>query len=84
MENKNQQNSNQQNFDNFSDAASKQTNTPGTNSSISDEDIEPVLDEQDMEENHLKEEDLDNIVWDKPAQPDKELSTSTSEKDITD
>jgi len=35
---------------------------------------EPVLDEEDMKENHLKEEDLDKIVWDKPAQPDEDLS----------
>lgn len=39
-----------------------------------DEDIEPVLDEEDMKENHLKEEDLDKIVWDKPARPDEDLS----------
>jgi len=35
---------------------------------------EPILDEEDMKENHLKEEDLDNIVWDKPANPDEDLS----------
>ena len=43
---------------------------------------EPVLDEQDMKENNLKEEDLDNIVWDKPAQPDEDLNKT--ENDITD
>jgi hypothetical protein len=31
---------------------------------IPDQAIEPVLTEEDMEENNLREEDLDNIEWD--------------------
>ncbi len=80
MENKNQQSNSQQGAGSALDE--KQTKTTGTDSYVSDEDIEPVLDEEDMKENHLKEEDLDNIVWDKPAQPDQDLSKP--EKDITD
>jgi len=80
MENK-RQNNNQQSFDKSSNAASEQNKTTGTGANKSSEDIEPVLDEEDMKENHLKEEDLDKIVWDKPSQPDEELSKP--EKDIT-
>ena len=35
---------------------------------------EPVLDEEDMKENHLREEDLDKIEWDQSAKPDEDLS----------
>ena len=52
----------------------KQVKTTGAGSYIADEDIEPVLDEEDMKQNHLKEEDLDKIVWDKPGKPEEDLS----------
>jgi hypothetical protein len=64
------------------DNAESRAKTSGAGANIADEDIEPVLDEEDMKENHLKEEDLDKIVWDKPEKTDEDLSKT--EKDITD
>jgi len=78
MQSETQKMSNQQGTQDASkDNAKKQSNASGTGSNIADEDIEPVLDEEDMKENHLKEEDLDKIVWDKPQQPDEDLSKNS-------
>ena len=75
MQSETQKMSNQQGTtDAAKDAAAKKTKMAGASPGISDEDTEPVLDEEDMKENHLKEEDLDKIEWDKPASPDEELS----------
>jgi hypothetical protein len=75
MQSEAQNQNNQQGTQNAAnDNAEKQSKTSGAGANIADEDIEPVLDEEDMKENHLKEEDLDNIVWDKPAKPDEDLS----------
>ncbi len=45
-----------------------------------DEDIDPPLDEEDLEENDLTVEEADQIVWDQP----KAGSSGSEEKDITD
>ena len=44
-----------------------------------DEDTDPPLDEEDLEENDLTVEEADQIVWDPPKG-----SASEEEKDITD
>ena len=36
------------------------------------EDDEPVLDEQDLEENHLSDEEADNIEWEPKKDPNKQ------------
>ena len=75
MQSETQKMSNQQGTqDAAKDNAEKQSKTSGAGSYIADEDIEPVLDEEDMKQNHLKEEDLDKIVWEKPEKPDEDLS----------
>ena len=75
MQSETQKMSNQQGTqDAAKDNAEKQSKTSGAGSYIADGDIEPVLDEEDMKQNHLKEEDLDNIVWDKPEKPDEDIS----------
>jgi len=75
MQSETQKMSNQQGTQDAAiDNAEKKATMSGAASDIPDEDTEPVLDEEDMKENHLKEEDLDKIVWDKPAKPDEDLS----------
>ncbi|MCW3106727.1 MAG: hypothetical protein JWQ09_1233 [Segetibacter sp.] len=44
------------------------------------EDIDPPLDEEDLEENDLTVEEADQIVW----EPPKTSSSGAEEKDITD
>jgi len=44
------------------------------------EDTDPPLDEEDLEENNLTVEEADQIVW----EPPKTGSAGTEEKDITD
>lgn len=44
------------------------------------EDSDPPLDEEDLEENDLTIEEADQIVWDPP----KTSSSGSEEKDITD
>ncbi|MDB5250362.1 MAG: hypothetical protein JWQ40_4756 [Segetibacter sp.] len=44
------------------------------------EDTDPPLDEEDLEENDLTVEEADQIVWDPPASG----SSGSEEKDITD
>ena len=75
MQNETRKMSNQQGTqDAANDNVEKQATASGAGSYVSDEDIEPVLDEEDMKQNHLKEEDLDKIVWDKPGKPEEDLS----------
>lgn len=45
-----------------------------------EEDADPPLDEEDLEENNLTVEEADQIVWDQP----EESSSGAEEKDITD
>ena len=45
-----------------------------------DEDTDPQLDEEDLEENDLTVEEADQIVW----EPAKTGSSGSEEKDITD
>lgn len=45
-----------------------------------DEDTDPPLDEEDLEENDLTVEEADQIVWDPP----QTSSSGAEEKDITD
>ena len=60
----------------------EETNSPGLvkQNEASDEDTDPPLDEEDLEENNLTVEEADHIVWE---EPDKG-SSGSEEKDITD
>ena len=60
----------------------EETNSPEiveANKDIETEDNDPVLDEQDLEENDLSVEEADQIIWDAPATG----SAGKEEKDIT-
>jgi hypothetical protein len=46
---------------------------------LPDQAIEPVLTEEDMEENDLREEDLDNVEWD--LKPEEDASDVDEEED---
>lgn len=46
----------------------------------SEEDTDPPLDEEDLEENNLTVEEADKIIWNEPETG----SAGTEEKDITD
>jgi len=49
---------------------------------LPDEAIEPVLTEEDMEENNLQEEDLDNIEWDlKPEEGSTDVEEEEDEQE---
>ena len=76
MQSETQKMSNQQGTQNAArDTLKEKLRNTGAGPEYTDEDTEePVLDEQDMKQNHLKEEDLDNIVWDKPEKPDEDLN----------
>ena len=45
-----------------------------------EDDTDPALDEEDLEENNLTVEEADQIVWDPP----QKSSSGSEEKDITD
>jgi len=60
----------------------EETNSPDIieqNESM-EEDTDPPLDEEDLEENNLTVEEADQIVWDQP----EKSSAGSEEKDITD
>ena len=60
----------------------EESNAPGIvkQNEAAEEDTDPPLDEEDLEENNLTVEEADQIIWDEPA----ESSSGPEEKDITD
>ena len=44
-------------------------------STQADEDEDPALDEEDLEENDLTPEEADNIEWDAPAESDQQRNS---------
>lgn len=60
----------------------EETNSPDTikqNESL-EEDTDPPLDEEDLEENNLTIEEADQIIWEQPLKS----SSGSEEKDMTD